>query len=844
MRLIVAVLAIGLFAISAYAVDPSAPAHRSGGVARRETSIAPTPQPAAAELRIDELIREMTTEEKVMLLYGASNMSLHDIPRLKIPALKMADGPLGIRWGTATAFPAPIALASTWDLELAGRFGEAIAREWRNKGRQVWLGPAFNIIRIPQNGRNFEYYSEDPYLAGRLAVSVIKAAQAGGIVACAKHYTANNQEYDRFTINETIDERTLREIYLPAFEAAVKEAHVGSVMAAYNRLNGPFCTANKWLLTDVLKKEWGFRGFVVSDWGAVHETIAPANAGLDLEMGVSTPESPFWGHGQLLKAVKDGKVSMSSIDDKVRRILREVIASGIMDAPATAPDIDLVEHRQLVRQIAAEGAVLLKNDKRLLPFDRKKLRSIAVVGPSYNVARIGGGGSSQVSPSYSVGPLEGIRNAAGSDVKVTGAAGVVALDQYAAAPAAWLSTPDGRSGGLQAEYFNNMSLEGKPVMTRVDGPIDFKWAQGSPGAGVNVDHFSVRWSGKLTVPTTGEWNIGMASDDGARFYIDGERVIDDWRDHGFEMSTIARRLVGGKPVDVVLEYYENGVDASALLVCQKNDIDAAIAAAKSADAAVVCVGLDPIHEGEGSDRETIDLRPEEIALIKSIAAVQPKTVVVIAAGSQVGFDGWLDDVPCVLQAWYGGQEAGNAIADVLFGDVNPSGRLPMTFVRKWADHPAYKTYPSGVYSEGLKVGYRYFDTAPVSPAFAFGYGLSYTTFAYSDLSIDTRRVSSEGIVRVSFKVKNTGSRAGKETPQIYVHDVECSVPRPKKALKGFAKVELKPGESKSVSVTLDRRSFAFYDVGKHAWRVEPGKFEILVGASADDIRLTGSFEHP
>lgn len=801
-------------------------------------------EPRPVKARVDELVGAMTTEEKVRMLYGETGMSLHGVPRLGIPSLLLADGPVGIRWDNATAFPASIALASTWDRDLASRFGTAMAMEWRNKGRQMWLGPAFNIIRVPQNGRNFEYYSEDPYLAGRLAVSVIEAAQAQGVIACAKHFAANNQEHDRNTINNQVDERTLREIYLPAFEAAVKEAHVGSVMTAYNRLNGPYCTASEWLQTEVLKNEWGFDGFVVSDWGAAHDTVKAANAGLDLEMDTYTPVGACWGDGKLLNAVHDGKVSMARIDDMVRRILRGIVSTGMMDKPWDAPNVELIAHRALVREIAAEGAVLLKNENNVLPLDRSAPKTIALLGPNCMKARTGGGGSSEVTPTYSVSPVEGMRNVGGKNVIINAVAGVVSDDDLDAAPAEWLATPDGKHGGLQAEYFNNKSLGGSPTLSRVDGPIEFRWGQNSPASNVNRDEFSVRWTGRLTVPNSGRWEVGMATDDGCRMFINGEKVIDNWNDHGLQLKRVTQTLTAGKSVDIVLEYYEGGGDADAIFVCQQADFDAAVAAGKAADAAVICVGLGGPREGEGFDRPTIDLTPAEIDLIHAVAAVQPNTIVVVVAGSQVGFDAWMDEVPAIVQAWYGGQEAGNAMADVLFGDVNPSGRLPMTFVRKWEDHPAHATYPSGDYSEGLDVGYRYFDHAEVAPAFAFGHGLSYTTFAYSNLSIDTSSLAKDGTVVVGFDVKNTGEVVGKESPQVYVRDVESSLPRPFKELKGFDKVELAPGASTHVTVTLDRRSFAFYDVAKHDWRVEPGEFEVLVGASASDVRLKASFMHP
>jgi beta-glucosidase len=800
--------------------------------------------PRPIDERVDELVSMMTLEEKVSLLYGETVFSLRAIPRLRVPALQLADGPLGIRWGTATAFPASIALASTWDLDLADRFGAAIAREFRNKARQVWLGPGFNLIRIPQNGRTFEYFSEDPFLASRLAVSTIRAAQSSGVVACAKHFVANNQEQDRFTVDVQMDERTLRELYLPAFEAAVTEGGVRSVMAAYNRLDGLYCTANERLLTDILKTEWGFDGFVVSDWGAVHETVAPALAGLDLEMDGAVPTGAYWGDGQLLSAVQSQQVSVAAIDDKVRRILRGIVSTGIMDAPWESPDEEIVAHRALVREIAAQGTVLLKNENNVLPLNRDESTTIAVLGPNFSVAQTGGGGSSRVNPYYSVSPLEGLQNVGGPGITFDAVVGVPTSEEFVAAPADWLTPLGGGADGLLGQYFNNRSLSGPPVVTRVDGPVEFYWGGGSPDPAVASDNFSARWAGQLTVPVSGVWDVGMATDDGFRLYVEGELVIDDWRDHALELTTAPLALTAGEPVDITLEYYEAGGEATAVFVCQQSELSEAIDAAAGADAALIFVGLDASHESEGFDRPSIDLTPGEIQLIEAVAAVQPDTVVVIVAGSQVGFDDWMDDVPAIVQAWYGGQEAGNAIADVLFGDVNPSGRLPMTFVRRLEDHPTFGLYPSGVYSDGLAVGYRYFDTAAVAPAYPFGHGLSYTTFSYSDLSIDTSELATEGVVTVSFVVENTGDRAGRETPQVYVRDIAASVTRPYKELKGFAKIDVDAGASVGVSVTLDDRAFAFYDESLPGWRVEPGQFDILVGSSASDIRLTGSFTHP
>jgi beta-glucosidase len=801
----------------------------------------------SVEERVNELIGLMTLEEKASFVHGETAMSLRAIPRLGIPALQLADGPLGIRAGSpATAFPAPIALAASWDTNLAWRFGEAIGKEFRNKGRQVWLGPGMNIIRLPQCGRNFEYYSEDPYLASRMAVAAVQGAQSQRVVACAKHYAGNNQEQDRGYVSVEVDERSLREIYLPAFEAATREGGARAVMAAYNRVRGAYCTANRYLLTDILKNEWGFPGLVVSDWGAVHETVAPANAGLDLEMDGSSPVGAFWGNGQLLAALQGGQVSAATVDGMVRRILRAILFTGIVDEAWDSPDIEIVEHRALARQIAADGIVLLKNNNAVLPLDKSTPHTVAVVGPRYAQAQHGGGGSSYVTPYYTVSPLTGLQNVAAPNVTFVDAPGVPPDDNWVAVDTSFLTPPAGGGHGLRGEYFNNQNLQGTPVVTRTDPTVDFWWGSGSPATGIPADHFSVRWTGFITAPHTADWDLGMATDDGFRLYLDGTLLIADWQDHGLRLTRQTVHLEAGHAYNLTLEYYENWGDAAAFLVCQDNseELDEAIELARNADAALVFVGLTSDEEGEGSDRSSIDLTYAETKLIRGVAAVNPRTAVVIVAGSQVGFDGWIDDAPAVVQAWYGGQEAGNAIAAVLFGDVNPSAKLPMTFVRRWEDHPAFGLYPSGNYSEGLDVGYRYFDHAPVEPAFPFGHGLSYTTFAYSNLIVDTSAVPTLGVVNVRFDVENTGALPGREVAQVYVRDPVAGVARPVKELKGFAKVALSPGARQPVSIALNQRAFAYYDDSQHDWRVEPGAFEIIVAASSCDIRLQQTITYP
>jgi beta-glucosidase len=806
----------------------------------------PCNTPSWVEEQVERVLAAMTLEEKCSFVHGETAMSLRAIPRLGIPPLLLADGPLGLRWGQATAFPAAIALAASWDVKLAGRFGTAVGREWKNKGRHMWLGPGMNIIRVPQNGRNFEYYSEDPWLASRMAVAAVRGAQAEGIIATPKHYAANNQEYQRYSIDIQVAERALREIYLQPFRAAVTEAGAWSVMAAYNRVNGAHCTENTWLLQDVLKEEWGFRGFVVSDWGASHSTVGTANNGLDLEMDGANPVGAWWGRGQLLAAVRNGQVAEATVDDKVRRILRAMFSSGILPEPHPAPDLQMTEHWALAREIAREGSVLLKNEGGLLPLDPEASRTIAVIGPNLAVARTGGGGSSQVTPYRAVSPLEGIRQAVGPNVNLLEIPGAY-LGGNTIPPVdpsyLWDSTAP-LQGRIRGEYFTNPNLQGTPALVRHDSSLDFNWGAGSPQPGtIPADRFSVRWTGRLKVPVSGNYLLGTISDDGVRVFLDGQPIIDNWTDHPAHLDQVERRLEGNRFYSLEIRYYENGGDAVLRFGCLRNDLlEEALDAAAAADTAVLFVGLSADLEGEGFDRPSIDLPAPQIELIQQVAAVNPRTVVVVIAGSQVGMDSWIDRVPAVLYAWYPGQEGGFAIADLLFGSANPSGRLPMTFVRRWDQHPAATLYPGGQYSDGIYVGYRYFDSFGVEPLFPFGHGLSYTTFAYDGLEIDSSGWAETGVATVSLEVTNTGEREGSEVVQLYVRDPECTVDRPEKELKRFAKVRLAPGESRRVEFQLDWEALAFWDPNLGAWHVEPGRFDVLVGASSRDIRLEGGFE--
>jgi len=694
------------------------------------------------------------------------------------------------------------------------------------------------------NGRNFEYFGEDPFLAARIAVNTIQGIQEQGVVATAKHFAGNNSEFARMTLTSDIDERTLREIYLPAFEASVKEGKVGAVMDAYNLVNGTYMTENNHLNNEILKKEWGFDGIVMSDWGATHDGLAAANGGLDLEM----PSPSFMNRSVLLPALKDGQLSMATLDDKVRRILRIAIQFGFFDRPQTDTSLPVLsqEGRQVALEEARGGMVLLKNTGNLLPLDDTKLRTIAVVGPNAYPAVISGGGSAQTLPFNSVSFLEGISNRLGTKANVLYAVDLPVLDDVFE-NSEFVTAPHGEAG-LKGEYFSNQELKGAPTMVRVDKRVHFDWGEGSFVEGQPVDHFSVRWTGYFVPKATADYEFFTSADDGVRLYIDSDRVIEDWLPHSQTVDTAIKHLEAGHEYSVRFEYFEDvgsaivgfGVTRADAFVGNKTK-----ALAAKSDAVVICVGFDPKTESEGSDR-SFQLPGGQDELIRQISAVNKNTIVVVTAGGNVDMSQWVDKVPAILHVWYPGQEGGTALAQILFGDYSPSGKLPASFERQWEDNPVFHSYypPAGQmkvsYSEGVFLGYRYYDRASVKPLFPFGFGLSYTTFTYNNLAISPDKSSANDSVTVSFDVKNSGRREGAEVAELYVSPSHSSVPRPVKELKGFAKVNLKPGESQRVTIKLDRRAFAFYDVTKKDWNAEPGDYAILVGGSSDKIELRGN----
>lgn len=689
----------------------------------------------------------MTPPEKAAMLSGSGWMESAPNARLGIPAIKMADGPAGVRnWTgssaitmkakaevTATAFPAGIALGASWNVELTQAVARTIAQQVKAFGRDMILGPTVNINRVPLWGRNFEGFSEDPYLTARMAVAYVKGVQGEGVIPSVKHFAANNQEFERHRIDETIDARTLHEIYFPAFKAAIQEAGAWAVMSAYNKVNGQWCAENPFLLTDTLQKRWGFQGFVISDWGSTYHTADTVHAGMHLEMPggepmrvwLARPQAQKEGRGagwlaaeKVLAAVAADELPQAAVDESVRRILRVMFSAGLFDTPHSGGgEVDTPAQRALARTAATEGLVLLKNEGHALPLAAAKLRSVAVIGPSAALARTGGGGSSYVRSSYAITALDGIKEVAGPQVEVT--------------------------------YALGCAMQGEDP------------EQETP-------------------------------------------------------------------------------EAVASLRAE------AVALAAKADAAIVVVGNWRKIEAESFDRPSMDLPANQDELIAAVAAVNKHTTVVVVAGAPVTMTKWLDSVPAVAFAWYGGQEAGHAIGDILFGLQNPSGKTPVTFPKRFEDSPAFGHYPGEnlhvTYAEGIYVGYRGFEKNGTEPLFPFGHGLSYTTFAYSDLRIAPVHAAAGEPVQVSMTVRNTGPRAGAEVVQLYLHDVKSSVDRPAKELKGFRRVVLEPGQAGTVSFTLDWAALSFFSVEKDDWVAEPGMFEVLIGASSRDLRLKGSFE--
>lgn len=798
-------------------------------------------------IAIDQLVDRMTLEDQVSILSGEDFWSVPAVPRLGIGKLRVTDGPNGARGAgslvggvTAAAFPVGIALGATWDPDLTADIGAAIAEEVKSKGAHVSLAPTVNIHRSVTNGRNFECYSEDPELTAALAVGYIRGMQAGGVSATVKHFAGNESEIERTTVNSEIDERSLREVYLRPFEDAVTKAGTWAVMSSYNKLNGTYAAENGWLLTDVLRGDWGFDGVVMSDWFGSRSTAPTANAGLDLEMPGPTRDRG----DKLVAAVEAGEVSRETVRGHALNMLRlmERVGSLRDDTPFREKADDRPEHRRLIRRAGAAGAVLLKNDQ-VLPLAEPKGK-IAVIGPNARVAQIMGGGSAQLNPHYRVSPWDGLVARFGSEA-LTHAVGC--------SNRRWEPLID---GDFTVEYFATTDLTGPVVHTEVmDSSMAFWLAPIAEGK-VSPEAFSARISGRFTASGSGRHDFGLHSTGPARLHVDGTRVVDVWDDwtrgrtffeEGCDEAVGSVDLAAGQTCELVVEFCARRADnlqVSAFRFGVSRPLDAAGIAeaariAGEAETALVFVGRSGEWDTEGSDLEDITLPGRQDELVEAVVAANPNTVVVLQTGGPVEMP-WADRVPAILQAWYPGQEAGNAIVDVLCGDAEPGGRLPQTFPRRWQDNPTAsddpEVYPGKDgnvrYVEGIFVGYRHYDRHGIAPLFPFGHGLSYTDFELDGFACDANGTGAT----VRLTVTNVGARPGSTVAQVYVGAIEPTVLRPSRELKAFAKVRLEPGERRELSFDLPPRAFAHWDTGRGGWTVGAGRFEISAGFSAADIR--------
>jgi beta-glucosidase len=799
--------------------------------------------------RIDDLIGKMTLDEKISMLAGADLWHSVPVSRLGIPQFKMTDGPNGARgaWGSmstpSVATPVGIALGATWNPALIEKVGNVLGDEVKAKGSHILLAPTVNIHRTPIAGRNFECYSEDPFLSGMMASAYIKGIQDQGVGACIKHFITNDQEFERFSISSEVDERTLREIYLEPFRLAIRKSDPWAVMSSYNRVNGVYACEYDHSLLEILKGEWNYKGIVMSDWFGTYDEGVPAG-GLDIEM----PGPARWMASEVVKkSLENGSLTEERLNDKVRRLLGVLEKAGLFEHPELQPEKgeDRPEHRLIIREAAQEAIVLLKNNG-ILPLTNTT-KTIAMIGPYARNAQILGGGSSSVTPHYTVSPFDGVNDPQGKDVLVEFVSGTLIYKTLPAPAPETLSTPNGESG-LRLSLYAGTEFTGEPLYTEITTRVQHGWFDNSVPK-VPQDDFSMRMEGLFTPKESGTHTLALSAVGWCRLYLDGKLVVDHWADSDMgQQKTANLELEGGKSYEIKLEYYWKGNPRWRAVAFGHQPphaadmIAEAVALAKRSDVAVIIAGLNGDWESEGFDRADMKLPGQQNELIRRVVAANPNTIVVLNVGSPVEMP-WADEVPAILQLWYDSQEQGNALADVLFGDVNPSGKLPTTFPVRLQDNPAYINYPGENgkvrYGEGIFVGYRYYDKKEVTPLFPFGHGLSYTTFKYGNLKISEKAITPNQALQVKVDVTNTGKVYGKEVVQLYVRDLQSTFARPEKELKAFEKVGLNPGETKTVTFTLDREAFWYFNVVKNTWDIEAGEFEILVGASSRDIRLSG-----
>ncbi|MBN2007983.1 glycoside hydrolase family 3 C-terminal domain-containing protein [candidate division KSB1 bacterium] len=806
--------------------------------------------------RLADMIGLMSVDEKI----GQLSNQTEAISRLDIPEYNYWSEALhGVLDFGATSFPQVVALGSSWDPTLVHRIATAISDEARvknninGKGLSYW-SPDVNIARDPRWGRNEESYSEDPYLLSRMAVEFVKGMQGDDpyylkVVATPKHFIANNEEIRRHNGSSDVDMRSLWEYYMPGFERTIVEGKAYSIMGAYNELNQVPCNGNYYLLTDVLRRKWGFQGYVVSDCGAIHDMVnghhffdtgaeAAARgilAGCDLNCGEFYRE-------YLHEALELGYIDEHDLDQAVGRVLSARFRLGDFDPPELVPyksipneKLDSPEHRALALEAAQKSIVLLKNNG-MLPLDPKKVKSIAVIGPNAAECELG---IYSGWPNIRVSPLDGIKAKAaqhGISVAYTlgseiggGLMKPIEAKYFGAVDTTGLT-------GMRGEYFANMNLNGKPSVTRIDSMINFTWGVTPPAPGVPSDQFSVRWTGQIIPPVSGQYHLGTRTDDGARLYLDGKLLFEDWTEHGEKPNSVMVDLEAGKAYTVVFEHFDNILGAAARLTWDLNskDFEQAKQVAKANDVVILVVGTSPGLSQEELDRTTIELPDVQQELIHEVAQVNPNIILVLINGGPLALAGTETQASAIVEAWYTGQSTGTAIADVLFGDVNPGGKLPSTFYASTDQLPAFSDYD--VINHGRT--YMYFDGSVLYP---FGHGLSYTTFEYSDLKLSAASIADDGNITIQCTVRNNGKMKGDEVVQVYAHDMQASVKVPIRKLKRFERISLKPNEKKTVTFNLPASELGFYDTESNEFIVESGEFEIQVGSSSADIRLRKTF---
>jgi beta-glucosidase len=792
-----------------------------------------------------------------------------------LPQIFMENGPLGITdqpFGTTTRYPAGLALAATWNPDRGRGRGRQIGQDARARGFYADLGPGVDFYRTPLGGRDFEYSTgEDPYLGSQLVVPLVEAMQQQGVWANVKHFVCNDEEYRRENIDIEVDERALREIYLPPFEAAVTEGDAATVMAAFNSANGAFCSQNPILDTQILKQEWDFDGILMSDYQSIKDGVLAAEAGMDLDM----PNGMFMNSANLLPHITGGQpplIPLSNIDDKVRRLLRKIVSFGFLDRPQLDSSIPLDDPASALEALneAQEGIVVLRNDRNILPLDRNKVRSIAVLGRMAQGVPPTGFGSSFVIAIRSVSELSGIQGQAGQNVKVD----FIDAGTPNPATAVWefLDSAGFVEAGLQAQYFDSNDLSGPPEVTRVDSEVNFDWTlAGAVPVSKNQASFSARWTGRVRPQYTGDHLFKVRADGGIRLYVNSQLLIDTFLSpmpppvYGTTIPTFTKiYLQAGQAYDVRLEYRRTSGfpgDSGALQGVQISWTPLVVPPSiKTYDAVVMCQGIDNEYDGEGLDlsfkfedqglavlEQALILPEYQDELIQNVVGQNPRTIVVLHGPSNFDMQNWINAVPGLIHAWYPGENGGLALGEILFGDVNPSGKLPVTMEKHLQDNPTTANYPltsdasTIQYTEGIFVGYRGYEKNQIEPQFPFGYGLSYTTFGYSDLKIAPPQLNGNNHVNVTFTVTNTGNRAGAEIAELYVGQQNPPLARPIKELKGFQKVFLQPGASQKVTLELGQRSVAYFNATIHQWDGLPGMYNVLVGASSQDIRLSGQF---